>query len=434
MRLERQRWDGGDPGRLAAELRDRAAAELPAAIVADVAATIAAVRAGGDAAVIELGERFDGARASALPVPGAALDAALAGLDAGLRAALERSAANIEAVAAAQAPSSWRPEPDAAAIEIEEVAVGAAGIYAPGGRSPYPSSVLMGVIPALVAGVGRVAVASPPGPGGLPHPAVLAAARIAGASEVLAAGGAQAIAALAYGTESVAAVDVIAGPGGPWVQEAKLQCSRVVGIDGYAGPSELLVVCDGSAEPGPIALDLLAQAEHGADSPLLVVAAGDGALDAVADAVAALAPERPSVADARLDLVAAPALDDAVALAQAYAPEHVELACAGASSIARRLTTPGCVFVGPRSAVAFGDYAAGSNHVLPTGGAGRFTGPLGPATFRRRVCRVTIDGRAARSLAPAVDAIARAEGFPVHGESALARADEDAPDPGRQAS
>lgn len=434
IRIERRDWDGDDPRRAAAALRDAAAAEQPAGIDAAVAATIAAVRDRGDAAVIELGERFDGARATSLRVPDDEIDAALAGLDDGLRAALECAAANITAVASAQTPSSWSPEPDAAAIEIEEVAVGAAGIYAPGGRSPYPSSVLMGVLPARVAGVGRVAIASPPGADGLPHPAVLAAARIAGADEVYAAGGAQAIAALAYGTESIAAVDVIAGPGSPWVQEAKLQCSRVVGIDGYAGPSELLVVCDGGAAPEPIALDLLAQAEHGPDSPLLVVAAEREALEAIATAVAALASERPSTADARLDLVTAPSLADAVALAEAYAPEHLELICTGAEEIARRLRTPGCTFVGPRSAVAFGDYAAGSNHVLPTGGAGRFTGPLGPGTFRRRVCRVTIDSRAASSLAPAVDVIARAEGFPVHGESALARADENTADPGEQAS
>ncbi len=434
MRIERHDWDGDEPRRFAAALRTAAAADLPAGIAAAVATTIVAVRDGGDAAVIELGERFDGARAASLRVPDEEIDAALAGLDGGLRTALERSAANITAVASAQGPSSWAPEPDAAAIEIEEVAVGAAGVYAPGGRSPYPSSVLMGAIPARVAGVGRVAVASPPAADGLPHPAVLAAARVAAADEVYAIGGAQAIAALAYGTESVAAVDVIAGPGSPWVQEAKLQCSRVVGIDGYAGPSELLVICDGTAVAEPIALDLLAQAEHGPDSPLVVAGPDRAALDAVAAAVTRLAVDRPSVTDARLDLVTAPTLDDAAALADAYAPEHLELICAAPGPIARRLRTPGCIFVGPCSAVAFGDYAAGSNHVLPTGGAGRFTGPLGPGTFRRRVCRVTIDGPAAASLAPAVDAIARAEGFPVHGESALARADEDASGPDEQAS
>lgn len=434
MRFERRSWGGEDPRGLAAELRAAAAAELPPAIAEAVAETIEAVRSGGDATVLELGERFDGARASSLRVDDGEIDAALEALEPGLLEALERSAANIGAVAAAQAPSSWSPEHVAARIEIEEVPVASAAIYAPGGRSPYPSTVLMGVVPAVVAGVQRVAVASPPGPDGIPHPAVLAAARVAGASEVYAMGGAQAIAALAYGTETVRPVDVIAGPGSPWVQEAKLQCSRVVGIDGYAGPSELMVVCDGTADPRAVALDLLAQAEHGPDSPLLLASTDDAALDAVAAAAAELAEERPSAHDARLDLIAVEALADAVALAQAYAPEHVEVACADAESTARELTTAGCVFVGPSSAVAFGDYAAGSNHILPTGGAGRFTGPVGPGTFRRRVSRVSVDPAAAASLAPVVDVVARAEGFPVHGESALARADRKASGPGEQAS
>lgn len=434
IRVETRRWEGGDATALASELRIAAAAELPTGIGAAVAETIEAVRARGDAAVLELGERFDGARAAALRVAGEALDAALAGLDGELRAALERAAANIEAVAAAQPPGSARPRTDAAVVEIDEVAVSAAGIYAPGGRAPYPSSVLMGAIPARVAGVEHLAVASPPGPGGLPHPAVLAAARIAGADVVYAIGGAQAIAALAYGTESVARVDVIAGPGSPWVQEAKLQCSRVVGIDGYAGPSELLVICDGSADPEAIALDLLAQAEHGPDSPLVVVTADPGIGAAIAAAVEDLAPARPTAHDARLDLLEVGGLEDACALAQAYAPEHVEVICADAPELAAHLTTAGCVFVGAGAAVAFGDYAAGSNHILPTGGAGRFTGPVGPGTFRRRISRVALDAASAASLAPAVDVIARAEGFPVHGESALVRAGRKAPQAGEQAS
>lgn len=421
MRIERRRWDGAGAGALAAELREAAAAALPAGITAAVTETIAAVRGGGDEAVRELGERFDGVRAPALRVGEEVVDAALAGLDPELRAALEAAAANIEAVAAAQAPGTARPTAIAADVEITEVPVGAAGIYAPGGRSPYPSSVLMGVIPARVAGVERVAVTSPPGPDGVPNAAVLAAARIADATEVYAIGGAQAIAALAYGTESVRRVDVIAGPGGPWVQEAKLQCSRVVGIDGHAGPSELLVICDATAAAEPIALDLLAQAEHGPDSPLVVAAADAAVLTAIAAAVDELAVARPSVHDARLDLVEVGGIDDAVALTQAYAPEHVEVVCADAAEVAAALTTSGCIFIGPSAAVAFGDYAAGSNHTLPTGGAGRFTGPVGPGTFRRRISRVTLDAAAAASLAPVVDTIARAEGFPVHGESARAR-------------
>ena len=249
----------------------------------------------------------------------------------------------------------------------------------------------MGVIPAVAAGVGRVVVASPPGPDGLPHQGVLAAAGIAGAHEVYAMGGAQAIAALAYGTESVEPVDVIAGPGSPWVQEAKLQVSRVVGIDGYAGPSELMAICDADAEAAWLALDVCAQAEHGDDGVLVVASTDPGVLERIAVEVDRIATESPSVHEARVDLVEVPDLDAAVALAEALAPEHLELDCAGAADRALTITTSGCVFVGSRGGAAFGDYAAGSNHVLPTGGAGRFTGPLGPGTFRRRISRVTLD-------------------------------------------
>jgi histidinol dehydrogenase len=420
MRAERQ--DGGDVRELAARLRG-AGAERREEIAAAVAVTIAEVRDRGDEAVLELSDRFDGVRPEQLRVGDEALDEALAGLPAYLRDALERSAANIRAVAEAQAARSIEADLDAGQwVTVAEVPVGAAAVYAPGGRSPYPSSVLMGVIPAVAAGVERVAVASPPGAGGLPEPVVLAAARIGGAGEVYAMGGAQAIAALALGTATVEAVDVIAGPGSPWVQEAKLQCSRVVGIDGYAGPSELMVVCDASADPDWVALDICAQAEHGNDGLLVVASPDHVVLDAVAGAVERLAASRPSVHDARLALVESPDLEAALALSEALAPEHLELICAREQELAGRITTAGCVFIGREAGAAFGDYSAGSNHVLPTGGAGRFTGPLGPATFRRRISRVTIGPAAAASLAPTVATIADSEGFPVHGESATARA------------
>ena len=430
MRIERRGWDGADARALAGELRSQGEARA-ASTAAAVARTIERVRAGGDRAVVELGERFDGVRVSALRIEERVLAEAPAAIDPELRSALERAARNVWAVASAQISPGRDPElTDGQSVSVSEVAVAAAAVYAPGGRSPYPSSVLMGVIPAICAGVGRVLVASPPGPDGLPARAVLAAACIAGAHEAYAMGGAQAIAALAYGTEAVAAVDVIAGPGSPWVQEAKLQCSRVVGIDGYAGPSELMVLCDGSAEPAWVALDLCAQAEHG-DDGLLVAASPDPAvLDAVAGEVERLASARASVGDARVDLIEVPDLGSALALSEALAPEHLELACAEAQRLAAVTATAGCVFVGAHAGAAFGDYAAGSNHVLPTGGAGRFNGPLGPGTFRRRISRVGIGAAAATALAPTVEAIAAAEGFPVHGESARARAT----GPGQQAS
>jgi histidinol dehydrogenase len=421
VRIERRRWDGEDATGLAVELRegDVTTSDVGPA----VAETIRRVREEGDAALLELGERFDGARPSALRIEDGALAEAEAAMDPGLRSAIERSAANIRAVAEAQIkPERQADLPEGQRITVTEVPVGSAAIYVPGGRAPYPSSVLMGVIPAIVAGVGRVVVASPPSATGLPDPAILAAAKIAGASEVYAMGGAQAIAALAYGTESVAAIDVIAGPGSPWVQEAKLQVSRVVGIDGYAGPSELMAICAEGTTAEWIALDLCAQAEHG-DDGLLVAASTDATLlDSIATAVERLASEFPSVHEARLDLIEVPDFESALALAERIAPEHLELAGAGAEALAESVTTAGCVFVGDFGGAAFGDYSAGSNHVLPTGGAGRFTGPLGPGTFRRRISRVELDAGSAAALAPIVDVFANAEGFPVHGQSTLARA------------
>lgn len=427
MRLERRRWNGADPRSLAVELRSVGEPDFTVATAVDE--TIEAVRVGGDAALMELGERFDGNRARSLRVDAGDIAAAAAALPDELRSAIERSAANIRAVAEAQiALARDAVLAEGQRIEVVEVPVASAAIYAPGGRAPYPSSVLMGVIPAIAAGVGRVVVTSPPGEDGLPHRGVLAAAGIAGANEVYAMGGAQAIAALAYGTESVERVDVIAGPGGPWVQEAKLQVSRVVGIDGYAGPSELMAICDADGKATWLALDLCAQAEHGDDGVLVIASTDPGMLERIAAEVERIAAERPSVHDARIDLVEVPELDAAIALAEALAPEHLELDCAGAAERALTITTSGCVFVGPQGGAAFGDYAAGSNHVLPTGGAGRFTGPLGPGTFRRRISRVTLDPSSAAALAPVVDAFARAEGFPVHGESATARGETPSPD------
>jgi histidinol dehydrogenase len=306
-------------------------------------------------------------------------------------------------------------------VTVREVAVEAAGVYAPGGRAAYPSSVLMCAIPARVAGVRRLALASPPGPAGCIDPVVLAAAELCGVDEVYAMGGAQAIFALAHGTETVSPVDVIVGPGNAWVQEAKRKVYGRVGIDSYAGPSELMAVIGHDTDPEWAALDLCAQAEHGVGGPLLAVAVEEAVLEAVAAATERLAAERQVVGDARLTLVQVPDLSDAIDLANALAPEHLELMEEDAARLADGVRTAGCVFVGRYSATAFGDYAAGSNHVLPTGGAGRFSGPLGPGAFRRRIPTVEVPADAASKLAPHVDAIARAEGFPVHGESAMIR-------------
>jgi histidinol dehydrogenase len=251
---------------------------------------------------------------------------------------------------------------------------------------------------------------------------VLAACSLAGVREVYAVGGAQAIAALAFGTEAISRVDLIAGPGNRYVQEAKRLVSSAVGIDGIAGPSELMVVADGTANPEWIALDLCAQGEHGDDSPLIVASPDQALLERIAELIEGLVAERPSVAEAPLALVATTGVEAALSLADAVAPEHLELVFEGVDAIAARARVAGCVFIGGGGATAFGDYAAGSNHVLPTGGAARFGGPLGPGTFRRRTSVVTIPPSAAVALAPHVAALAGAEGFPVHGESAEARA------------
>lgn len=423
MRIERLDWDGANAPAFAGRLR--ALAPRRTEVGAEVQRIVDAVRSGGDAGLREVAERFGEEVPESFRVDPEAVTAAPGLLEPEVREAMRLAGRNIELVARAELDARARPAmaelPEGQRVEVREEPVASAGIYAPGGRAAYPSSVLMCCVPARVAGVGRICVTSPPGGGGRPDAAVLAACAIAGVDEVYAIGGAQAIAALAFGTETIDPVDLIAGPGSPYVTEAKRLVWGQVGIDGFAGPTELMVVADGTANPHWIALDLCAQGEHGDDSPLIVVSADLALLDRIAELVSELATERPSVAEAPLTLVATPGLEVALTLADAVAPEHLELAFEGADETVARARVAGCVFVGVGGAAAFGDYAAGSNHVLPTGGAARFGGPLGPGTFRRRSSVVSVPGSAAGALAAHVAALARAEGFPVHGESAEAR-------------
>jgi histidinol dehydrogenase len=281
----------------------------------------------------------------------------------------------------------------------------------------------MCAVTARVAGVQEIALCSPPSVADARvHPMILAACALCGVTEVYRVGGAQAIAALAWGTESIAPVDVIVGPGSSYVQEAKRQAAGVVGIDSIAGPSELVVLATDDADPQLIALDLMAQAEHGADSGVAVISPDPLLLDMVVEAVARLGAERPSVTDALLAVIAVDNAAAGAALADALAPEHLELVGDEAEDLVERVTRAGCVFIGEMAATAFGDYVAGSNHVLPTGGAARFASALSPATFRRRMARVSLTDEAAARLAPHGAAIAQAEGFPVHGESMERRA------------
>jgi len=418
MRIERFDWDGRDARALATRIR-----ELQPALgeVTDpVRVIVAAIRAEGHSALVEIEGRFaeGDAEPDAIRQSDEAITSARAGLDRGLIEAMELAAANVRAVAEAQLADARRVELDQGqTVDLREVAVSSAGVYAPGGAAAYPSTVLMGCIPAKVAGVDRVVVATPPPVSDV----TLAAASIAEADEVYAMGGAQAVAALALGTEQIAPVDVVAGPGNRYVQEAKRQLAGEVGIDGIAGPSELMVIAGDTANADWMGLDLCAQAEHGSDGLLVAAAVESVILDAIRASVEGTAAKRGVADEAVLALVAVPETEAGVTLANAIAPEHLEILTEDAELLAGRVTTAGCIFVGERSATAFGDYAAGSNHVLPTGGAGRFQGPLGPGAFRRRIATVEITQGAARELAPAVATLARAEGFSLHAESAEAR-------------
>jgi histidinol dehydrogenase len=406
----------GDPTVLAAELRALIAA--PESVADAVAEIIGRVRASGDDALRYYTREFDthGATPAALRVPEAELDTAVERLDEELRAGLELAIANVAKVARARLATDVTVPFDGHAVRVREVPLDRAGIYAPGGRAPYPSTVVMCTVVARVAGVQEIAVCSPPGSDGDVDPVILAACRLAGASVVYRMGGAQAIAALAYGTDTVTAVDVIVGPGNLYVQEAKRQVYGQVAIDGFNGPSDLIVIATGddvSAEP--IALDLLAQAEHGPGTIVVAISDSGALLDALAERIDGV-PD----GEAIVRLVHVSDVAQALAVSEAFAPEHLQLIGADAEALAVDVRHAGCVLVGPASGTAFSDYVAGSNHVLPTNGAARFMSGLSPSVFRRRFTEVRI-GDGAAGLAGAGAAIARAEGFEFHARSMEAR-------------
>jgi len=383
------------------------------------------VRDGGDQAVLRLTAKFDKAelRAEELQVPPREIEASLGVLEPEVVAGLRTAIANVRTVAEAQLRDPIPVElPQGQRVEVTEVPVRRVGLYAPGGEAVYPSTVVMGAVTARVAGVDEIAVCAPPGPDGRAHPAILAACVLCEVNEVYRMGGAQAIAALAYGTESVPAVDVIAGPGNVWVQEAKRLVAGDVGIDGIAGPSELVVIATQEAEAELVALDLLAQAEHGSESLIAAISPDAGLLDAVETSLRTLLEDRPTVTAEQASLIKVRDIHAGLRLAEQIAPEHLELVGTEAEALADKVRVAGCVFVGAQAGTAFGDYVAGSNHVLPTGRAARFQSALSPATFRRRMARVSLPGEAAARLAPAGAALARAEGFPVHAESMERRA------------
>ncbi|MBA3408971.1 MAG: histidinol dehydrogenase [Solirubrobacterales bacterium] len=412
--VERLTLAAGDAAAIAAQVRGMVPA--PGSVADTVAAIIESVRTGGDHALREHEQRFAPAgEAVRLRVSDADLRAALDTLDPDVRAGLELARDNVGLVARAGLGEDRDVDlPQGQRIRLRELPVARAAVYAPGGRKPYPSSVVMGVVTARAAGVREIAVAAPA------HAVILAACALCGADEVYRMGGAQAIAALALGTETIRPADVIVGPGNLYVQEAKRQLSGRVGIDGFAGPSDLLVIASARADPHLAALDLLAQAEHGDDS--LVVAASDDAalLDSVERALEALGRDRSSVAAGPKVLVEAADLAAALEFSEALAPEHLQLVGEAAEALAPHVRRAGCVFVGAASATAFGDYVVGSNHTLPTAGAARFASGLNVGHFRRSMAEVHVGG-AATALARAGVPIAAAEGFAVHAESMSAR-------------
>ncbi len=385
----------------AAEVAARVRATVPAgeSVSAAVAEIVAAVRERGDEALLHFEERHGSGLGPPLKLPRAALDIALDDLDKDVRAGLEVAIENVRAVAVAGLDAeSGAILPEGHTVTLRDVPVRRAAVYAPSGRHPYPSSVVMGAITAKAAGVDEVYVAS------APHPVILAAARLCEVDAVYRVTGAQAIAALAYGTQTVPKVDVIVGPGSLYVQEAKRQVFGAVGIDGFNGPSDLTVIATAGADTEALSLDLQAQAEHGEGS--LTVAVSDDE-----DLLASL--------DAQF-VIHADSTEAALAFAEALAPEHLQLAGPQAEELAGRVRSAGCLFVGNASGTAFGDYVAGSNHTLPTEGAARFASGLNVRHFRRRMAEVRLND-AAPALARAGVPIAKAEGFELHAASMALR-------------
>ncbi len=403
--------------------------EADADVSRDVAAILADVRARGDVALADYTQRFDrhDLEATGWRIPASACEEALAGLDPGLRAALELAAERIRLYHAAQRPAdSSRTDESGVRLGARWNAVEAAGLYVPGGRAAYPSSVLMNALPAKVAGVERLVMVTPT-PGGEVNPLVLAAAALAGVDEVWRVGGAQAVAALAYGTDRIRPVDVIVGPGNAWVAEAKRQLYGVVGIDMVAGPSEILVVADRDNDPEWIAADLLSQAEHDPTSQSILFTDDAAFADAGAPAVERQLPGLATGETARTSwdangaVITVGSLDEVPALSDRLAPEHLELAVADPQALFDRIRHAGSVFLGRHAPEAVGDYVAGPNHVLPTGRRARFASGLSVLDFMKRTSFIALDASAIAAIGPAAVALARAEGLPAHAASVAAR-------------
>lgn len=407
--------------------------EAVAPIVADVAER-------GAAAVLDAGERFDGVRPAALRVPATVLAESLAALPDGVRAALAESIARARAGHAAQLPTerttAFGP---GATVRQRWIPVERVGLYVPGGLALYPSSVVMNVVPAQVAGVTDIVVASPPqrdGNDGWPDATVLAACALLGVDEVYAAGGAQAIALLAHGSTAeqgcaVDPVDVITGPGNMYVTAAKRALRGMVGIDSEAGPTEIAVIADADADPRFVAADLISQAEHDPNAAAVLITDSTELADAVDRLLPGMVAAtrhtdrvRAALTGPQSAIVLVADVPDAVAVANAYAAEHLEVQTADAAAVAERITSAGAIFVGPYSPVSLGDYCAGSNHVLPTAGGARFAAALSTATFLKPVQVVEYDAAALGAVAGHVAQLTAVENLPAHGEAIAVRLDD----------
>jgi histidinol dehydrogenase len=407
----------------------RAATDVEAA-VALVRPICDDVRSRGAEAVREYTARFDGVDLATTRVPRQALEAALAGLGPDVRAALEEAARRTRRVHGAQMPAEIvTPVTGGLTVTGRFVPVGRAGVYVPGGLVAYPSSVVMNIVPAQAAGVASVAVASPPqaGNGGLPHPSVLAACALLGVTEVHAVGGAQALAMFAYGTQGCPPADVITGPGNVYVAAAKRVLRGMVGTDGEAGPTEVAIIADDTASPRHVAADLVAQAEHDELAACLLVTTDATLADKVdAELAGQVAATRhrdrvQAALNGQSACVLVDDLDAALAVSDAWAPEHLEIQARDAVKLAARVTNAGAVFAGPYAPVSLGDYLAGSNHVLPTGGTARHTSGLSVFPFLRLVNVIECDRETLTATAPLIDALGGAEDLAAHVEAVRVR-------------
>jgi histidinol dehydrogenase len=392
-----------------------------------VRAILAEVRARGDAALLDCTRRFDGLEARSvaeLEVPAARLRAALDEIAPAARQALEAAAARLRAYAERQKLEGWEfTDAQGNRLGQRVTPLDRVGVYVPGGKASYPSSVLMNAIPARVAGV-REIVMTVPAPKGELNPLVLAAAAIAGVGRVFTLGGAQAVAALAYGTETLPAVDKIVGPGNAYVAAAKRLVFGTVGIDMVAGPSEILVICDGQTHPDWIAMDLFSQAEHDETAQAILLSPDAAFLDAVAASMSRLITDLPRADIIRQSLASRGALiqvrdlNEACALVNRLAPEHLELSVAAPQALLPQIRHAGAIFLGRHTPEAFGDYCAGPNHVLPTGRSARYASPLGVYDFQKRTSLIEASPAGAAELAAIAATLAEGEGLPAHARSA----------------